>query len=359
MFNKSRLKLAREIRKISKANLAEKIELSSQTLTEWEKGKTVPKYENLCELAKILDFPVEFFNSEKEYKLSTDKISYRALTKMKSLDRDYTYSYAKLATDLEFWIDSQFNLPTCNLKICHGELPEEAARRIRKEWQITNPCIDDTIFLLEKNGIKVFSLMDKVDYIDAFSFWDEDKPFVLLTHQKSSEHSRFDAMHELGHLVLHKDNFYKNKDAEKEAHRFAAEILMPEEDLKQYADMVPSLSNFINLKERWKVSLKALIYRFFQLNYITEWVYRILNMEMNKRGYNNNEPDTIPWEESTVINSIFHLLKEENLSVQDISYATNIPPKDLNKLMFNKFSMSLIYGQSRKSEKSSAKLTLL
>ncbi len=358
MFNKDRFKLAREIRKMSKLDLSNNIGLSVQTLTEWEKGNTIPKLENLYELSKILNFPVDFFNIETHYSIIQDTMSFRALTKMKACDRDVTFSYAKLAIDLASWIDAKFNLPTFSTSFQDKETPEQAAIRIRNEWQLEE-CIDDTIFLLEKNGIKVFSLLDDIEHIDGFSFWDNKAPYVLLTHKKSAEHSRFDAMHELGHLILHRSGVLKNKNAEKEAHLFAAEILMPQKFVEKYRNINPILDNFIQLKHLWKVSLGALVYRFYHLGYISEWTYRTLNIEMRKKGYHQKEPQTIPWEESVIINKIFKLLKEDNCSIQDISNETNIPVEVLNKLIFNKFSLSVLYGGSDKKNKSTAKLTLI
>ena len=356
MFNKERLKLARQLKKLSKQELSAKINLSVQTLTEWEKGKTIPKLESLYELSKGLGFPIDFFNTETNYNIKAE--SFRALSKMKASDRDVTYSYAKLAIDLNSWIESKYNLPQCNISFVDKESPAEAAQRIRREWNIEE-FIDDAIFLLEKNGIKVFSLLENIEHIDGFSFWNNDTPYILLTHKKSSEHSRFDAMHELGHLIMHHSGVVKNINAEKEAHMFAAEMLMPEKFISEYKDMEPILDNFIRLKKLWKVSLSAIIYRFFQLNFITEWTFRILNIEMRKKGYHQNEPQTIAWEESIVINKIFKLLKEDNCSVQDISKETNIPVDIINKLVFNKFALSLIYGTGDEKNKSTAKLKLI
>lgn len=358
MFKKERLKLAREFNKFTKQELSNKIGLSVQTLTEWEKGNTIPKLENLYVLSKILKFPIDFFYQETNYRIENDTISFRALSKMKAADRDVTYSYAKLAVDFNSWIEAKFNLPKCNISFCDNESPVDAAKRIRKEWNIEE-CIDDTIFLLEKNGVKVFSLLDDIEFIDGISFWNDKTPYILLTHNKSSEHSRFDAMHELGHLVMHHSGVIKNNDAEKEAHLFAAEILMPEEYICEYRNMPPIIENFIILKKRWKVSLVAIIYRFFQLKYITEWTYRTLNIEMRKKGYHQNEPQSIPWEESIVLNKIYKLLKEDNCSIQDISKATNIPVDVINKLAFNKFSLSVVYGNAITKGKSKAKLKLL
>ncbi|MGY2463293.1 ImmA/IrrE family metallo-endopeptidase [Vreelandella sulfidaeris] len=50
--------------------------------------------------------------------------------------------------------------------------------------------------------------------------------FVFLNIQKSSEHSRFDAAHELGHLALHKHAGAHGKEAEREANAFASSLCL-------------------------------------------------------------------------------------------------------------------------------------
>lgn len=50
-------------------------------------------------------------------------------------------------------------------------------------------------------GIRVFSLAEEGREADAFCTWHDSKPFVFLNRMKSAERCRFDAAHELGHLV--------------------------------------------------------------------------------------------------------------------------------------------------------------
>ncbi|MDQ3457377.1 MAG: ImmA/IrrE family metallo-endopeptidase [Actinomycetota bacterium] len=68
--------------------------------------------------------------------------------------------------------------------------------------------------------------------VDAFSFWWKGTPFVLLNTRQSAERGRFDAVHELGHLVMHSDyDLPRGRERELEANRFAAAFLMPEQDV--------------------------------------------------------------------------------------------------------------------------------
>ncbi|MEK2654790.1 ImmA/IrrE family metallo-endopeptidase [Pseudomonas aeruginosa] len=55
-------------------------------------------------------------------------------------------------------------------------------------------------------------MAEETSQVNAFSCWRRGvTPFVFLNTQKSAEASRFDAAHELGHLVLHRHGENKGK----------------------------------------------------------------------------------------------------------------------------------------------------
>ncbi|MBK8210507.1 MAG: ImmA/IrrE family metallo-endopeptidase [Rhodospirillales bacterium] len=64
-----------------------------------------------------------------------------------------------------------------------------------------------------------------MDTVSAFSFWEGGHPFIFLGADKqSAARSRFDAAHELGHLILHRGVAEEDLEAdlnrfEREAHR--------------------------------------------------------------------------------------------------------------------------------------------
>ena len=93
-----------------------------------------------------------------------------------------------------------------------------------------------------------------------------------------------------------------------------------------------------------EISLKALIYRCNKLGLISDWIFRSLCIQMRKLGYDDIEPNSIDREESTILDKIIKLLKEDNRNIRDIANETNIPIIYLNKLIFNKYSLALICG---------------
>lgn len=236
--------------------------------------------------------------------------------------------------------------------------PKEAAIRIKREWNINTTAIANTIHLLEKHGIRVYSLVEDSSDVDAFSVWHNNIPFVFLNTLKSAERSRFDAMHELGHLVLHPLGIPRDKKSEFEANAFAAEMLMPENSVINMDIKFPTISSLIKLKKNWKVSLKALIYRLNELGVITEWSNRSLLVELNKKGYDKSEPESIERETSYLLAKIFKILSEDGIKINSIAEELCLSPIEIHKLVFNLFK-PISGGNTSSREKSTASLKLV
>ena len=83
------------------------------------------------------------------------------------------------------------------------------------------------------NGIVVallpFAATDEAARVDAFSTSRLSRPLVILTPDRANDvyRHRFTAAQELGHLLLHNDINPGDIDQEREADRFAAELLTP------------------------------------------------------------------------------------------------------------------------------------
>src|SRR5205085_3002223 len=107
----------------------------------------------------------------------------------------------------------------------------------------------------------------------------------------SASRQRFDAAHELAHLVLHRGVDPKRlnsaadyKIMEDQAHYFASALLMPAESFASdlYA---PTLDGMLSLKQTWKVSVAAMIKRCEALGIIDDEGARRLWINYNRRGW--------------------------------------------------------------------------
>jgi Zn-dependent peptidase ImmA (M78 family)/DNA-binding XRE family transcriptional regulator len=353
VFNPNRLKLARARRALTIKALAEAIGKTSKIVSEYENGRQKPPVSTLKDIAHVLKYPEAFFTGEDIEELDYECVSFRSMKAMTALQRDAALAAARIAAELfNGWLEVNFELPTLdlyNFRESEIENPEIAARVLREKWGLGELPIKNMIHLLESKGVKVFSLAEKNREVDAFSFRKNETAFIFLNTQKSSERSRFDAAHELGHLVLHKHGTQVSEEnkqkedkraIEREADKFASSFLMPEASVRANAPRFATIENLIQLKKLWRVSVSSLVRRLFDLKLITEWQYRTLNIEMSKRGMLKKEPEGIDKEKSQILEKIFKSLWKEGITRKDIAQQLDLPIVEINQLAFIGLSVS-------------------
>lgn len=350
-LNPQRLKIARERRGFTKTELAKLLGITSRTLSNYESNipevsgdRSIIEFErdtgNIEKLANILGYPISFFTIEDELtEIKTDMVSFRSLSRLSAKKRDAALATGSLAMEFENWLNKKFNLPKIDIPdFEHPDsiTPAIAARRLREYWGIGEKSISNMVHLLEAKGIRVYSLAQDCLEVDAYSYWLDNKAFVFLNNQKTPERSRFDAAHELGHLVLHKYISTNNsKETELEANQFASEFLMPERSIKAVIPYQPSINQLIELKSNWNVSLAALVKRVGDLKLVTDWHYRQLQIELGKRGFKKSEPEgLVKRETSIIIDKIVDYLKQKKINRKLVEEETNLPLSDLSEITF-------------------------
>ena len=333
-FNPNRLKLARARRMLTIKALADVVDMTSKMISNYENGRNDIPPETLEKLSNALNYPVEFFKGDDIEELDPEWVSFRSMKGMKARQRDAALSAGSIAILFNEWLECQFQLPGNTLCDLRDIEPEAAASALREKWGLGEQAIRNMIHLLESKGVRVFSLAEKNKEVDAYSFWKDGKAFVFLNTFKSSERSRFDAAHELGHLVLHKHGGPRGREAEYEADRFASAFLMPPGSVKSVAHFLPSIESLIKLKKRWLVSVAALVRRLKDLGIISEWHYRGLNIELSKRGMLKKEPMSIKRETSQILPKVFRSLRKEGVSKYHIAKQLSVPVEEIDQLVF-------------------------
>jgi Zn-dependent peptidase ImmA (M78 family)/DNA-binding XRE family transcriptional regulator len=334
-FNPSRLTLARKRRGLTMTGLATEIGVEVRSVFAYEKGEFKPDADRLALLAKKLHFPVNFFFGDDLEELSPDSASFRALSKMKAGQRDTALGAGAIALLLDQWIEARFDLPKIDLANFSQEVsPESAAVSMRRYWNLGELSIKNMVHLLESKGVRVFSLSVDAAEVDAFSMWHENTPFVFLNTKKSAERSRFDAAHELGHLVMHRHGAPQGQDAEREANAFASAFLMPRATVLAHAPRLATVDHLVRLKKHWNVSVAALAYRLHTVGILTDWHYRTLCIEITSRGYREREPDEAQRESSQVLAKVFAALREEGVTKGDIANELCVSIEEIDQLVF-------------------------
>lgn len=336
-FNPSRLKLARVRRKLTLKALAELVDLTPRRVAEYEKDycASTPPEKLIEAYEEALQYPKNFFLKETDVELvEPESVSFRSLKSMKASNQHAAIGAGSLGLMLSEYLESRFNLPPVDLPDLRGLEPEAAAEELRELWGLGSHSINNMVHLLEKHGVKVFSLAENTQTVDAFSFWKEDKAFVFLNTQKSGERSRMDAAHELGHLVLHRHGIPQGKDVEQEADRFAAFFLMPRRTVLSIADRSLTVDDIIRLKSLWKTSAFSVIMQLRSIDAITEWHHRSLIIEASKRGLRTKEIEGIERETTKLLDMLLEQLKNDGISLKDLARELALPLEELTNLTF-------------------------
>jgi Zn-dependent peptidase ImmA (M78 family)/transcriptional regulator with XRE-family HTH domain len=357
-FNPSRLTLARKRRGMAKLALAELIGVDRKTVHSYEEGITVPEEGILSQIVGALEFPRAFFFGDDIEAPSVLSGSFRSMSKMTAPLRDMALSQAAFGLHLSGWLKRKFEMPRVQIPdVSLTSDPEAAAEFVRRTWALGTLSIRNMIHLLESKGVRVFSLALDAREVDAFSMWTDGVPYVFLNSNKTAEHSRFDAAHELGHLVLHRRGSPRGIEAEKQANTFASAFLMPRGSVFAHAPRYPTYNTLVTLKKIWVISVSALAYRLHELDLLTDWQYRGMCIEIAKRG-RDREPQGAPRETSTVLPKIFASLYEDGITRGQVAQELAIPTSELEQLLFG-LTMTGIVGGGKRTTSRATELSLV
>lgn len=339
MFTPGRLSLARKRRGLTKKRLAQLVGVTPRTILRYEIGEIAPQDDTQARIAKVLNFPVTFFHADDVDEPATDAASFRSLTAMTAASRDASLAAGSVAFLFTDWVHQRFDLPEVKLIDLSDTKPEAAARSLRQEWALGERPITSMVHLLESKGVRVFSLSENTRTVDAFSLWRAEQPFVFLNMMKTPEHGRFDAAHELGHLVLHKHGGPRGRKAEEQANLFASSFLMPAGDVMATLPRIHTINQVVEAKRRWKVSAMALIYRLHKIGVLSPWQYRMFCIQASDLGYRTAEPFGISREQSVVWQKVLTTLWKERVTKKEIADALHVPAQEIENLLFGLANM--------------------
>jgi Zn-dependent peptidase ImmA (M78 family)/DNA-binding XRE family transcriptional regulator len=294
-FERARLRTARELARLSQAQLASETGVTPAAISQFESGAARPSPETIAILGDVLNVPVAFFREEIQE--SHDGF-FRSLRRTSVADRRRARAIAYVARDIAVhasaagWFPATDVpvIPVSGLDADRAEI-ERTAAQVRAKWGIVPGPAPDITELLEAHGITVIRLPLGSSDVDAFSLPFADHPVVVLgTDKDDRARSRFDGTHELGHLVIHGEQIWGVKEVETQAHQFAAGFLLPAE---QIYDQLPTTADWpalFELKRHWQVSLAALLMRARTLGRMTEGTYLSAIKTASARGWRRIEP---------------------------------------------------------------------
>ena len=369
-FNGVRLKEALQFRGMKLSELADKTEISKQSLSLYSNGENKPPFSNVVKIANELDFPHDFFMTEDTCTAVTGNTYFRSQATATKRERKAQMIKLEYAAKMYEVLLDYVNFPELQLPVVK-DIPmpstmleadsyetlmniEMVAYQIRMQWNLGLEPIKDLQYVLQSHGIIVTGFKDSGDKIDAFSqkitAGDGTELYIIAleTGVKPKARLNFDMAHELGHIILHRWG-ESNEDLTKEefnirektANIFAGAFLLPRESFER--DVKPFATNleyYKSLKKKWGVSIQAMVYRARQLDIITANQFQYMMRIISKKGWKTKEPGDRPANiDSTLFQmAIDAMLDSEDYDVIDLIHAFEtkgiyMHTKDLENLM--------------------------
>jgi Zn-dependent peptidase ImmA (M78 family)/DNA-binding XRE family transcriptional regulator len=295
-----RLMSARKMAGLSLQELSEKLgrnAVSKQSLSKYEQGKMMADSKVLIALANALGVTVDYFYSEPNSKMELQDVEYRKfITKVSKSEQVAIEERAKATFERYFELEDILGIKEktsyflFNKVITNPEDAEEAAKSLRKEWDLGYDPVPDVVEMLEDKGYKVIEIDAPEGFDGLKAEINGEKVIALNKNHKQDDkvRKRFTALHELAHHSLKFPEYIKPRDEESLCHAFASAVLYPEDMARKelHKDRFHFYEKeLVLLKERWGISIAAIFNRARQLCIINDYVYKKFNIGFRKRAY--------------------------------------------------------------------------
>lgn len=332
-FFGDKLRLARLMSGLTQQELGEHVLVSRQFIHQLETGIKVPAEDTIGAIAEVLKVKKAFF-----YKSPVNDVKYEQchFRKRRTTPVGLANRVLALSTVFEQFVDildehlelPEYNFPDFDTNDLNAEKIERLAEKCRTHWNLgVDTPISNMIRVLENAGAVITCFDGVSDKVDALSI-NRKRPIIVRNNAKESVcRMRFDLAHECSHLVLHQGVETGCVRTEKEADAFASAFLFPRAAfLKEFPKCLSPLrirwEKVYDLKIRWKMSARAIIYRANYLGLLSPQQYRSANVYLNKTGQSKIEifDEKIASEQPEILSaSLDTLYHEASISIFDIA----------------------------------------
>lgn len=322
-FHGDRLRLARMLASLSLDELGSLVGVSRQFVHSLETNAKEPTRELREALAAALEVTPSFFASPLVHPVREEDCHFRRLATAPRTILAQAAARGTVAETIVNALDKRLKLPTVDFPeaLTPGTMEdvERSAEAARLHWRLgLDAPISNMTRVVENAGAVVVHFDDISDRIDALSIA-RKRPLIVRSSAKSAAvRLRFDLAHEAGHLVMHQGIVTGDKGTEEQAHRFASAFLIPRHAFaKEFprTRRILDWSGMFSMKRRWKVSVRAIARRAFDLGLIDAAQYRTANVHLVKTGQSKAEKydDIIEAERPELLHSALTWLANRDL----------------------------------------------
>lgn len=279
LFDTHRLTALRDLRGVSRKQLAELVGITPTAISQFEAGTTRPKGTTLRKLEHMLGVEHGFFTPGRPLApAGIDALFFRAPPRTRVGVKKTAFEVARLAWDIKQTLARTVEFPAVCLPALDQDVlrcPISAAHAVRTHWRLGEGPVPHVTRHVEAHGIPVLDLPDGYadEDMDAYSYNEPSSPIIVLVPQRPGGNvyrRRFTVAHELGHLIMHTSGAGDRSMVEREANRFAAQFLAPLDVIREQLPQRFSLPRLTELSREWGLSLDALVYRCAEVGFFSQ-----------------------------------------------------------------------------------------
>lgn len=338
-----KIRQGRLLNALSLQDLADKIGISKQMISKYEKGDSMPSSKILIKLGKSFKVKIDYFFSPSAVELSEVNFRKKSVFSVKKINALKEEIKFKLSNYLEIenilQIDNSFENTVKKFKLKSLEEVEKIVLDLRDEWEIGLDPIHNIIQLLEDKEIKIIEIDEPENNFDGLATIVNGKfPVIVINKNFNVERKRFTLLHELGHLLLEFPEC-DVKFEENVCNRFASEFLFPKVSvLKEFGAKRDAISfiELVEVQKKYGISIRAIMYRLKDVNILNESrfidFYKRLNFNPNLKREIDKERFQTPEISQRYQQLIYRGLSQELISYSKAASLLNI---NINEVIEN------------------------
>lgn len=311
-----RIHRLRLIAGIGQVEFAERLGIANGSVSKIENGRMAVSDDLIQHVAQVLDCSPSFL-AARELIGPTTRPWLRAYADASKKTVDQQAAECTTAVEVSEILGLRRipdTIPPFDDDLADDDAIEQFALDVRAAAQLgEGDVVGNAIRSAERLGCFVLPMRNELGRHLGLSLRASQIPVVCVSQACSTEsrgvpgdRQRFTVAHELGHLSLHAglgppESAQDASRVEKQAHHFAGAFLGPGDallqDLREEGGRV-TLRTLAILKERWGISIKALVMRFQRLGVVDADQARSLYKQISARGWNKAEPVDVGGEDA-------------------------------------------------------------
>lgn len=269
--------------------------ISHTSLSKYESAKTTPTIKSLDVLAEVYSRPIEWFLDRGQplsgvrYR-SGSRVLVKEKHQYESVAQQWLEAYAKLEAYLGKHLTQKIPIREDFAQLP----PSELAAVVRSALSLgAREPVYSIVSVLEDFGVRTIELPTEAK-IDGIAALLGREHVVVVNPSTSNDRGRMNCAHELGHILYGdcKNSAKTTAKQESRVFEFASELFIPEAELRE-AFVGRSAVKLVEAKERFGISMAAMIYRAEKLAIIDARTAKRLWIQFAKRGWRANEPGRV------------------------------------------------------------------